>query len=307
MDGTNNHMKAQLKKYKVLITVVSIIALVAATAYFFERQKTSQLNTQLTKLKAQQDIEAPYYDKSVLQLPDNLKGKDIGQSKIKIPILMYHYVEYVKDDGDLIRKRLDIVPALFEGHLQALKKANYETYFVKDIPEILDGTIHYSTQSAILTFDDGYEDFYLSAFPLLKKYHMRATIYVIYDYIGRSGFLNEKEIKELIDSGLVELGSHTLDHIYLKQAPDQYAERQIVESKKKFEERFGIQIRTFAYPYGAFNNNNIEAVKKAGYTAAVSVISGVMQDEGNIFYLSRIRPGLFTPQTMIRVIESLNK
>ena len=136
---------------------------------------------------------------------------------------------------------------------------------------------------------------------------MRATIYVIYDYIGRSGFLNEKEIKELIDSGLVELGSHTLDHIYLKQAPDQYAERQIVESKKKFEERFGIQIRTFAYPYGAFNNNNIEAVKKAGYTAAVSVISGVMQDEGNIFYLSRIRPGLFTPQTMIRVIESLNK
>ena len=220
---------------------------------------------------------------------------------------MYHYVEYVKDDGDLIRKKLDIVPSLFEAHLQTLRKANYETYFVKDIPDILDGTIHYSTQSAILTFDDGYEDFYTDVFPLLKKYHMRATIYVIYDYIGRKGFLNEEQIKTLAESDLIEIGSHTLDHIYLKQAPKDYADKQIIESKKKFEEKFGIKIYTFAYPYGAFNNDNIASVQKAGYTAAVSVISGEMQSKDNLFYLNRIRPGLFTPSSMIRTIEQMNK
>jgi len=299
--------KKELKKYTFLLVAMSIVALVFFVAFFVELRKSTQLNVQINKLIEKQNIEAPYYDKSVLQLPDNLKNKGLGLNRTKIPIIMYHYVEYVKDDGDLIRKSLDIIPSLFEGHLLALRKANYETYFVKDIPDILDGSTHYSTQSAILTFDDGYEDFYTVVFPLLKKYHVRATVYVIYNYIGRSGFLDEKQIAELAESGLVEIGSHTLDHVYLKQAPDQYAEKQIVESKQKFEERFNIKIKTFAYPYGAFNNKNIESVKKAGYTAAVSVISGVMQENENLFYMSRIRPGLFTPQTIIRVIEQMNK
>ncbi|MFH0772958.1 MAG: polysaccharide deacetylase family protein [bacterium] len=297
-------MRARIKKYKLFLGLAGILVLLLSLAFFSEKQKTAQL---IKLVEKQDNIVAPYYEKSALQLPDNLKSKNIGQNKIKIPIIMYHYVEYVKDDGDLIRKRLDIVPTLFEGHLQALRKANYETYFVKDIPDIFDGTIHYSTHSAVLTFDDGYEDFYTVVFPLLKKYHVRATIYVIYDYIGRNGFLNEKQIQELAESDLVEIGSHTLDHVYLKLAPDLYAEKQIVDSKRKFEERFGIKIKTFAYPYGAFSNKNIETVQKAGYTAAVSVISGVMQSKENMFYMSRIRPGLFTPQTIIRVIEQINK
>jgi len=300
-------MRSRLKKYQTYLAMSVAAILLLSFLYYFERQKTSQLNIKLNKLIEKQDIEAPYYDKSALLLPENLKNNKKLEDKVKIPIIMYHYVEYVKDDGDLIRKRLDILPSVFEGHLQSLKKANYETYFVKDIPEILNGTIHYSTQSAVLTFDDGYEDFYTVAFPLLKKYHVRATVYVIYDYIGRSGFLSEKQIIELIDSGLVEIGSHTLDHVYLKQAPDIYAEKQISESKQKFEEQFRIKIKTFAYPYGAFNNMNIESVKKAGYTAAVSVINGSLQDKENLFYMSRIRPGLFTPETMIQMIEGMNR
>lgn len=300
----NKTIYSRLKKYQFFLALVSVILIAVSLAYFFERQKS----TQLLKLVEKQDaIVAPYYEKNVLQLPDSLKKKIIGDNKIKIPIIMYHYVEYVKDDSDLIRKRLDVTPFLFEEHLKTLKKAHYETYFVKDVPDILEDTVHYSTQSAILSFDDGYEDFYTDVFPLLKKYHIRATLYIIYDYIGRKGFLNEKQIRELIESDLVEIGSHTLDHVYLKVAPDLYAEKQIVESKKKLEERFGIKIKTFAYPYGAFNNKNIETVKSAGYTAAVSVISGVIQSEENLFYMSRIRPGLFVPQSMIRFIEQTNK
>lgn len=288
----------------LLLVGVSIICL-AILAFFLiaERQKTATLQK---KLNALDNIVAPYYEKSVFEVPSQLVHTP-NEKTTKIPIIMYHYVEYVKDAGDLIRKRLDIVPSQFEAQLVELRKAHYETYFVKDAPDILNGTVHYSTQSAILSFDDGYEDFYTDVFPLLKKYHMRATLYVIYDYIGRNGFLNEKQIQELIDSDLVEIGSHTLDHIYLKVAPKDYADKQIIESKNKLEERFGIKVKTFAYPYGAFNNDNIESVKKAGYTAAVSVISGEIQSKDNIFYMSRIRPGLFTPQTMIQFIERMNK
>lgn len=294
----------QKSKYTVMFVVMSIFLALAFFAYYSEKLKTIEL----IKIIAKQDsIVAPYYKKSALEFPIKLTEKGSENNKIKIPIVMYHYVEYVKDDGDLIRKRLDIAPSQFEGHLRSLRNANYETYFVKDVPEILNGSIHYSTQSAILTFDDGYEDFYTDVFPLLKKYHMRATLYIIYDFIGRKGFLNEKQIRELIESDLVEIGSHTLDHIYLKQAPKKFADKQIIHSKYNFETQFGIKIYSFAYPYGVFNSDNIESVKKAGYTAAVSVISGVMQSKDNLFFLSRIRPELFTPQTMIQTIEKMNK
>lgn len=295
-------MRSRLKQYKVVVGVLMVLVVICFIALIREKQK----NTELIHLVEKQDsIVAPYYEKDAFLPPKGFTKKNSEKERIKIPIVMYHYVENVKDNNDLIRKRLSIAPSLFEAHLQAIKKANYETYFVKDIPDILSGTIRYSTQSAVLTFDDGYEDFHSVVLPLLKKYHVRATVYVIYDYIGRAGFLNAIQLKDLEESGLVEIGSHTLDHVYLKQAPKIYADKQIIESKVKFEE-MGISISTFAYPYGAFNADNIETVRQAGYTAAVSVISGEMQGADNLFYLSRIRPGLFTAATMIRVIEQIN-
>ncbi len=296
-------MAFRLNKSNLFLIVISVFLALFVSAYLSERRKTSILQKQLDTINK---IEAPYYDKSDLEAPRKL-SESPENNVTKIPILMYHYVEYVKDAGDIIRKRLDIVPSLFEEHLKALEKAHYETYFVKDVPDILDGKINYSTQSAVLTFDDGYEDFYTDVFPLLKKYNVRATLYVIYDFIGRKGFLSEKQIRELIDSNLVEIGSHTLDHTYLKSVPKDFADKQIIESKKKFEDTFGIKIKTFAYPFGAFNTDNIETVKKAGYIAAVSVISGEKQSKENLFYMSRIRPGLFTPQSMIQVIEKMEK
>lgn len=254
-------------------------------------------------------IEAPYYEKKVFQPPKELvrEATKSAELKIKLPIIMYHYVEYVKDAGDLIRKKLNITPYLFNEQLSELHNAGYKTYFVREIPDILDLKIDYATRSAVLTFDDGYGDFYTDVFPILKKYQMKATIYIINHYIGRKGFLTEKEIKELISSGLVEIGAHTLDHFYLKQAPITVTRRQIFESKELLEERFGVEVKTFAYPYGAFSPETVELVKEAGFTAVVSVIPGVYQSKENLFYLSRIRPGIFTLQNMIKVLESYNK
>ena len=257
-------------------------------------------------IKNYKDIAAPYYEQEAFQTPADVEK--IGTSgasikNIKIPIIMYHYVEYVNNINDIIRKKLDISPDSFEGVLKTLYTADYKTYFVKDIPDILDEKIVSSPKNIVLTFDDGYEDFYSVVFPLLKKYQMKATNYVIYDYIGRKGFLTENEIKELISSGLVEIGSHTLDHVYLKSLPEMAARKQIFDSKKLFEDRFNIKIKTFAYPYGAFNKYTLDLVKQAGYSAAVSVIPGAYQSKDNQFYLSRIRPGMFTAQTVIKVLE----
>jgi len=285
--------------------IILIIGLLILSLFFiflisFTKSNLNKKRLREAKISEQKKIIAPYYEEKVFR---NKKTKAI-EGKIKIPIIMYHYVEYVKNISDFIRKRLDISPSIFEKTLKALKEAQYDTYFVKEIPDILDGKVDYSTKSAVLTFDDGYEDFYTVVFPLLKKYHSRATLFIIYDFIGRKGFLNEKEIKEVIDSGLVEIGSHTLDHLSLDYIPSNLAKKQIFESKSKLEEEFGITIKSFAYPYGTFNQQTVDFVKEASYSAAVSVISGTYQSKDSLFFLSRIRSGLLG-QDVIWSIDSL--
>lgn len=226
--------------------------------------------------------------------------------KKKLPIIMYHYVEVVQDPGDTIRKSLNINPYIFERQLKDLKDHNYETYFVRDIPSILKGGVIISTRSAVLSFDDGYEDFYYYAFPLLKKYNIKSTMYVIYNFIGRKGFLNKKQLDELVKSGIVEIGSHTLDHVYLSQVAVPSADQQIRESKKLLSELLNIRIETFAYPFGGYNDQVAAIARDAGYTAAVSVIPGSLISKDNVYFLPRYRAGMFSDR-MVAVLESLKK
>ena len=301
MDGCNifQNMVQKTKIVKkpqnniVYIVVFGIIAAITLqSSILFIRHLIYQKN-QNTKIQKTPSI-TPYYENTVFEKPSILIATQSALIKhpIKIPIIMYHYVEDIKDPGDTVRKKLNITPSQFEKQPISLKKNNYETYFVKDIPDIINGLVDYSTQSAVLTFDDGYKDFYSNAFPLLKKYHMRGTIYIIQNDIGKPEFLSHRQIQEMLDSLLIEVGSHTLTHAYLKTMSDNAAKKQIVESKKKLEEEFNIKVETFAYPNGAFNQKTVELVKEASYSAAVSVISGTIQSQENLFFLSRIRQGL---------------
>jgi len=258
-------------------------------------------------IKRGEEIIAPYYEKKSFTIPSELKvEKKVKEKKLKIPIIMYHYVEYITDINDLVKKRLDINPYTFEQELNSLKNNGWQTYFIKDIPDIISEKTKISSQSVVLTFDDGYEDFYSVVFPLLKKYQLKATIYLIYDFIGRKGFLTKQEVEEIVKSGLVEIGSHTLNHYYLKYLPTSTQRKQISESKKKIEDDFGIKVSTFAYPYGAFSQETINLVKEASYSAAVSVIRGAYQSKNNLFYLSRIRAGIFG-NNISQLLEKYNK
>lgn len=289
-----------------------IVGLTASLAYSIYHILQYEKETKEELIK--RSIIAPYYSakefntpKDVLQAAATMSAENKQPTTYKIPIIMYHYVEYVKDINDTIRKKLDISPNLFEGELKALNEANYKWYFARDIPEILSGKVITAPKSIVLTFDDGYEDFYTDVYPILKKYQAKATIYVINDFINRKGFLTDNELQELAKSDLIEIGSHTLDHLYLKTVSRVIAEKQIKESKKLLEDKLGIKIMTFAYPYGAFNQDTVNIVTDAGFTAAVSVIPGSLQSETNLMYLSRIRPGIFLPKTIVSVLENYKK
>ncbi len=242
---------------------------------------------------------APYYDNSVFTRNPSLGSPSPAGKAVKLPIIMYHYVEYRKSFGDLIEKRLDINPDIFEKQLITLKQAGYNSYFVKDVPNIIEKKKTVPLKSLVLSFDDGYEDFYSTIFPILKKYNFKATLFVSYNYVGRKGFVTFPQMAEMIASGRVEIGSHTIDHLFLTAVPRSIARTQIFNSKNLLEKKLGVPIKTFAYPYGAFDKTLAKMVQEAGYKAAVSVINGDLQSEENLYYLSRISAQTFIRQNIL--------
>ena len=119
------------------------------------------------------------------------------EGKLVVPVVMYHYIEKYVDPQDTMKQKLTVMLPEFEHQLASWNKSGYETIFAKDLANDLIAQKIVDTRSVVLTFDDGYEDFYLYVFPLLKKYKTKATVYVISGYIGRHGFLTKEQIREL--------------------------------------------------------------------------------------------------------------
>ncbi|MEI6222390.1 MAG: polysaccharide deacetylase family protein [bacterium] len=250
-------------------------------------------------------------------------------SKIDFPVVMYHFVEkrdkinthkaiirkqansyksyidYTKKDG--VRATLDRDPATFEKDLQLLQKYGFTSYFIKEIPLLFQGKIALQKKSIALTFDDGYRDFYENAFPLLKKYKMKATLYVVYDYIGKEGFVTEDDIRDMVQSGFIEIGSHTLGHVDLNKTPDAIAKKEIFLSKSKLEEITGISVLSFAYPYGIITTNAQRFAREAGYVAAVTTAQGRVQSASREYLITRLRPGSLTEDTIKKNFSNVKK
>lgn len=254
--------------------------------------------------------EFTYYDKSAFEIPKDIMPKPreaTSTAKFKIPILLYHYVENVADPNDTTRKKLDINPYTFEEQLKTLKEAFYTTLFIREIPAIVKGKNPPPVKPIALTFDDGYRDFYTVAYPILQKYQMKATIYVISGFLDWPNYLTKKQLAEIAASGLVEIASHTVHHATLKNANEQVITKELVESKKSLEQISGETVTDFAYPYGSFNDKAATLVKDAGYQTAASVVSASFQSANNLYFLYRLRPGGQTGKSLLDWLEGLKK
>jgi peptidoglycan/xylan/chitin deacetylase (PgdA/CDA1 family) len=261
------------------------------------------------RIKTTMNVTLPYYSPSAFVAPAITPIVRPPQLKapIKIPILMYHYVEYVTDKRDTIRQQLDIVPAVFENQVKTLQEASYSALFINDVADILFRIKPVPEKPIVLTFDDGYGDFYTDVFPILKKYHMKATVYIIPGFLDRLNYMTSSEVQEIAESGLVEIAAHTMHHLNLKSVPDEVAINEIQGSKVQLEVLTGKDVKNFAYPYGEFNQHTADLVEKIGFRSAVSVVSGDMQSMGNRYYLSRLRAGARTGNLFLAWLEQVKK
>ena len=166
-----------------------------------------------------------------------------------------------------------------------LQNWGYKTISVELLVDAIQQGTLLPPRPIILTFDDGSETVYTTAFPIMQKYGFTGTAYIVANYIGAGLYMNHDQIRALYDSGW-EIGSHGLSHVDLRQHPGKQ-EAEIKESQIYLESYLDLPIPSFAYPFGANDATSLALVKEAGYIAAVGLGADLRQSEKNIYYLYR--------------------
>jgi peptidoglycan/xylan/chitin deacetylase (PgdA/CDA1 family) len=197
--------------------------------------------------------------------------------------MMYHHVAETRS------VRADTVsPQRFEWHMAYLRNHRFNVLSLDALAQAVRQKKSLPAKSVVITFDDGYEDNYTHAFPILKKYRFPATVFVSSDLMDMPGYLTSGQVEEMMAHG-IDIGSHTRTHVYL---PDMTGEKQLEEirgSKERLEEVLGAPVKYFSYPAGGFTEQIKHLVREAGYHGACTTNRGYDRLNRDVFELKRVR------------------
>jgi len=174
------------RKNKKIITLIIVSLLIFCGIIFVKNEKvispsTQNNNSEIIKTSSTDDKKET----------DVASTDKVNLQNLSMPILMYHHIRDFNDPADKIGTNLSVSPEKFAKQLDLIKSEGYATITFNDLD-----TGNIPTKPIILTFDDGYENFYQNAYPELKKREMVGTVFVIINNIGKNEYLNQEEIEK---------------------------------------------------------------------------------------------------------------
>ncbi len=211
------------------------------------------------------------------------RGKVIGG----IPALMYHKIGAPPPGSQL--KKLWVTTPEFRLQMQYLKSHGYTTIDFAQMRAIELGQSPKPEHPVLVTFDDGYANNYTEAYPILKELGLKGCIFLVYETIDSHNswhnpaseswisMLTWAQAREMQDSGVIEMGSHTMRHRNLPTIPLEEARWELTESKRRLEDKLGKEMIGFAYPYGAgaYAPEVRRAARQAGYRYDFGIKQGI--------------------------------
>lgn len=210
--------------------------------------------------------------------------------RIRVPILMYHYVSPLPPDADAYRRDLTLSPRLFREHMQYLYDNGYTTISFYELHAALVAGTPLPDQPVILSFDDGYTDHYQHVYPILLDFGFTGTFFVITGKAdaGASGYLNWTEVREMADAGM-HMESHTRNHFDLRGRDYDFLVFEIVGSIESLNAHTGRDIRIFSYPAGRYDQDTLRVLASTPILRAVTTAHGTWHTTDNYLELPRLR------------------
>lgn len=182
-----------------------------------------------------------------------------------VPILMYHYIGNNPNPKDLARNTLSVPPDRFDAQMAYLQKSGYTPISLDTLVALLNNKANVGGKPIVLTFDDGYIDFFYNAYPILRKYNFHAVSFLSTGLIGGSYYMNWNQVQEIQNSGLLTFEDHTISHVNLLSVGGARLMSELSESKRAIEAHTGYPVNFIAYPYGLSNGIVWEAARRAGF------------------------------------------
>jgi peptidoglycan/xylan/chitin deacetylase (PgdA/CDA1 family) len=207
-----------------------------------------------------------------------------------VNVLMYHHIQDEKVAKKLGQAGLTVTPDWFDKQMQYLKDKQYNVLKVEDLVDYFSGKRALPKKAVVITLDDAYEDNYLSAYPILKKYNFPATIFTPTGLVNVMDYLNWNEINDMKNSGLIYFANHTWSH-HSALDKKEILEKEIGLADSQLNEKGLNTAKVFAYPYGKPSDGAEDVLAKLGYNIAFTTRNGNILCTKQKYTLPRIRVG----------------
>jgi len=211
-----------------------------------------------------------------------------GRLLVHVPILEYHYIRVNPDPRDQLGFNLSVTPTNFKAQMSWLSAHHYHAIDLADLRAYFAGQVYLPSRPVVLTFDDGYEDFYATAWPILLALGLRGVSYVVPGFLGRRGYMTAAQVGQLDRAG-IEIGSHTVHHVDLTRADPLTLRIELEASKGDLERLLGHPVLDLCYPSGRFDQAVEAAVAAAGYQSATTEQPGTSHSWADRLAWTRVR------------------
>jgi len=209
---------------------------------------------------------------------------------LNVPVLMYHHIQPEAEAQVRGQKALTVDNGQFDQQIGYLVASGYSIISARQLIEAL---INHSSlpKSIVITIDDGYNDIYQYAFPILQKYHIIANLMIPTGLLGGENYMSWGQLEEMVHSGLAYVTDHTWSHYAITHGALDKIKFEIETGKQQLQDHTGQNVNLFTYPYGSFSSNAITILQQAGFIGAFSEIPGHWQCDSFLMTLHRSRIG----------------
>lgn len=188
----------------------------------------------------------------------------IGEKNLELPIFVYHNI--VNDESEIKYDYMQTTKKRFEEQINGLQAVGYHFINYDDLIKYKNGEKKLYKRSCIITFDDGCEGVYQNAYPIAKKYNIPFTMFIINENMENDGVITWQQAKEMEDSGLVTIASHSVNHPEFNKLKTEEACDNVNKSYDEIETKLGKKSKKiFTYPYGIYTKEQQEKLKEEGY------------------------------------------